>query len=112
MAFGKNLKNWLIRNLANRYLAVITEDDILKITRQAWFINKRQLSEEEVAVLVDEAKALKTSFLWEIVKRDIKKVATEKMGAKAKTADDVVHGNAIFYALGLLDEYLERLGKL
>ncbi|MEK6829284.1 MAG: hypothetical protein AABY15_04090 [Nanoarchaeota archaeon] len=105
----KYLRHKIICLLTNNLIKAVSEDDILRITREGYVYRKRKLSGEEIATLKEEAEMLKHSFLWKIMTTEIEYTAFITMSSKAKTNDDIVFGKAVFYAVYLLKTFLNNL---
>lgn len=108
----RKLLNYLIRHLTRNYLAALTEEDILTMSNRGWFLNKRKLSQEEIAELKDEAQALKDSVLWRLMMRDIKYSANVRMFEKGSIDGNNIFGRAMLYNLELLNSFIENCRKL
>lgn len=108
----KRIKLYILRLLTRKLLKVVTEDDILRITTRGHYIGRRKLTEEEFGILVQDAKDLRESVLWELMKKDIEWVATLRLGRKATTIDDIIYGNSMFYNLEMIEKYLDNLSTL
>jgi len=107
----KDIKHRLIDHLTRHLLKAVTEDDILRITTEGYLLRKRKLTQEEFQTLREEAKALRDSELWNLMKRELEWTAYQAMTANAKTADDIVWGKALFYTNSLQQKFLDNLSS-
>src|SRR3990167_7208953 len=104
------LKKRLIQYLTKHLLKAVNEDDILRITSQGYLLRKRRLTPEEVISLKEEAKSIRESALWSMMKSEVEYVAFVT-GRKAKTDTDNLASHYLFYNLDLLDKFLENLSR-
>lgn len=103
------IKHIVITYLAKRLLKVITEEDILQRTSREWLLNKRKLETDEVALLKEEAVALKESAVWQHMTTELKWLANKKMFDHARTNDDIVFGKAMLYNQDMMEKFLDSL---
>ena len=102
-------KNYLLLRLTKKLLRVVLEEDILQVTNQGYLVNNRRLSPEEVAVLKEEARLLKDSFLWKMMLNEVEYLAFIKMSYRAARPEDIIHGNAMFLAVDTLRKFLKNI---
>ena len=104
----RKVVNYLTRHL----IRALTEDDILIITNNRYFLGKRKLTDEEIGTLKQEAKDFSKSFLWELMRRDIQFLAYMRGSRKAKDANDIIFSNAMYYDLEIIETFINRIKQL
>lgn len=108
----KRLRLFFVNYLTRHLVKAIGEEDIITITGKRYFINRRKLSEEEMDMLKAQAESFLDSDLYRLMKKDVEFQAYLRMGAKATVPEDITFGKAVFYALSLIDQYLQRMKSL
>lgn len=108
----KKLRLFIIRKLAEKFLNIVTTQDVLRIIGRGLTLGDSRLSDEECGILKEEASAFTDSMLWKYAKRNVEYLASEKMGRNAKSQDDILVGNAMFYNLSIIEEFVNKLRKL
>ena len=106
--------SYLITYLTRNLLRAISEEDILTISSEGFLYHKRKLMPDEVSALKAEAKILKDSFLWKLMKREVEYMAYMRMTAHAKMTDginDIIFGKALFYSTDLMRKFLDNMSK-
>lgn len=108
----KRIKLFLIRFIARKHIAFITEQDVLRIVNRNLYLGDSKLSDEEIGILKEESGALLNSMLWKFMKRNVEYLATVKMGKQARNTEDIIFGNAMFHNLFIIEEFLNKIEKL
>lgn len=99
---------WLTKNL----LRAVHEDELLVFTNRGWYIGKRLLKPEEVSILREDAKNFSESFLWRMMKREVKFMAYMRATNKARSSEDLIYSGAMYYNLELLEKFLKQSKEL
>jgi len=94
----------LVKNL----LKAVHEDELLTVTSRGWYVGKRRLQPDEVSLLKQEAKEFKGSYLWKLMSRDVKYMAYLRATNKARTSEDLLYSNAMYYNLELLETFITK----
>lgn len=105
----KRPRQFLINYLTRNLLRAVTEEDILQITSEGYLYHKKKILPDELSALKDEAAALKESFIWRLMTKEVEYMAFMTMTAKARTNDDIIFGKAVFYSVSLFNKFLENL---
>ena len=95
---------WLVKNL----LKAVHEDELLTTTSRGWYVGSRRLRPDEISLLKQEARELKGSYLWRLMSRDIKYIAYLRATNKARTSEDLLYSNAMYYNLELLETFISK----
>lgn len=106
------MRLYLIRFLTKRLLKFVTAEDVLRIVGKDLYLGKSKLSDEEVGILKDEAQTLSQSLLWEYLRRNLRYLATMKMGEQAKSTEDIIFAQAMFHNLNVEELFIDRLKNL
>ena len=106
------LRKWLIQYLTKHLLAAVTEEDILTITNKRVLVGKRRLSEEEVAFIKEEAKALEESILWKMMVTELRWMANLRMFEKSAEGGNSTFGRAMLYSLHNMQVFIDNCKKL
>jgi hypothetical protein len=108
----KALRLFVIRFLAQKTLNIVTIEDVLRVVGRGLALGESRLTDEEAGILKEESSALLNSILWKYIKRNIEYVASQKLGREAKSKEDIIAGNMMFYNLQIIEEFISRLKKL
>lgn len=108
----KWLRNKIISYLTKNLLKATTIDDIILISGRDWLVNKRKLSQGEMIDLIEEAKSFQKSELYKLMIKDLKYGMTLQRYDKATTADDMIFGKAMAYAIAQIELFINRISSL
>ena len=101
--------NWLVKDLFVAY----DENDILVIyPDNSMKFEGKQMVDERVVGLQEDASAMLNSFLWKVLSADIKYNATRTMFDKSKNYEGMMFGKATLYVLDVIKKRLEQLAGL
>lgn len=108
----ERLKHFVIEYLTRHLLKAPSGEDVLRVVgNRTVSQGKRKLSKEELAVLREEATALKDSLLWRYMKHELEWLASLRRGAHCTQPGDVTFGSAMFYNLDLMQKFLDRVER-
>jgi hypothetical protein len=72
------MRQWIINLLLKKVVGVTIPDDIIRDIKGTLYLGDLPLSQEELRMLVSEAKALEKMRLWSIVNETMKQKCYEK----------------------------------
>lgn len=108
----KYLKLKIIQYLVKNLLVAILPDEILTFTNRGWYLRGRKLADEEVFQLKDDANSFQKSFLWQVMSKEVRFLANDRMFEKSAEEGNSVFGRAMLYNLDVLEKFVERCKKL
>ena len=99
----KKIRVWIANYLLRNLFCAIVEEEILP-----W----QKLSHEERLVLVEEARLIKSTKLFERLLVSMDTTARKRMFDKSQSWDDMYFGKATLYTVDVLRTKIETLSKL
>ena len=108
----RSLIRKLIGNKLVSYLYCVPDSSkILKYRKssQILYLNGEQISDIETNSLIQEARFIEKTKLWEIMQNNLVEAARKTMFDKAKTTDDLFFGKAILYCLDIEKNIIETV---
>ena len=82
-------------------------DDILV----EWTWKGKPLSDENIAMLKEQAKTLQTSFLWKVLKSEVQWFAVKSLLEKGKVAEDIKGAQLLGLFTMVIDAKLNKMGE-
>lgn len=102
----KNLMQFLVKDVFN----TITKDDVLKVVSpNVWMYRGMKLTPDQVVNLRDQAKNLKSSKIWEVLKNELLYHAHLKGYVQSKTEADQIAGKMMVYITDVIDSRLNKM---
>jgi predicted lipoprotein len=106
-------KDKLFNRLTKHLFNTIDIDDVLRSdTTGKVYLRGKQIDIGQLAALIENAKAFKTSGLWKLMQNEAKYAAKKIIYDETKTLEDARFGKAMLLNLEVLENFLERLSKL
>jgi hypothetical protein len=106
------LRNFVINYLTKNLLKAVTEEDILRKTGKEWLCGNLHFKPDDLAVLKQEADALRKSLLWKMMQRELTWLSNQKMFEKSMSNDDIIFGKAMLYNQKQQQDFLDKLAQL
>ncbi len=106
----KFFKKVLLQYLTKHLLKAVNEDDLLRITSEGYLLKNRKLTPEEIVNIKEEAKSIRESEIWELMKTEMEYVAFIR-GRKSKTDEDNLATHYLFYNIDLMQQFLNNIIK-
>ena len=119
----RSLKNKIVRLLGgytdDDVLTEVVKDlyntigveDILREEKNQWLYMDKPLSIARCKLLVEQAKELRNSELWQIMTNDVKYQANKMMYLKAESEIQITAGKLWTYTLDCFNQRLENLSQ-
>lgn len=108
----KILRHIVINYLTKHLLKAVTIEEVLQISGKEWILGRHNFSKEEMMELKEEARSFESSLLWKLMIRELKYSATLQRYDKAKTADDMIFGKSMLYAISLMEIFIKNIKQL
>ena len=89
----------------------IGEEDILKRVGTGWRVGDKEITNQEMQHISNEAKQFLKSKLWQVLQKDIKYRANLKMYEESKGVYDLTFGKMWTYTLDTIETKLNNLIK-
>jgi len=89
----------------------ISEDDILKETKDGWLFEGEKIPHEVVKVLSGQADAILRMKAWEVVKKDIKYISNKTMFLKSESENDLIAGKLMLYLIDTIEKRLKSMSN-
>ena len=89
----------------------IGPEDILQANGSQWIVDGKPISNGEKDRLIAEAVQFEESYLWKVLKLDIKHQANKTTFLKARTDDDLTAGKLWHWTLDALSTRMKSLSK-
>ena len=105
-------RNQKLNELVHGLFNGVTEDDVMRLKDGKYILRGREITQEEVIQIRQDADIFKDSLIWNILRRELQLAANERMFDKSETIEDVVFGKAMLYNLDLIDKKLKNLSTL
>jgi len=103
-------KGKILSGAVKKVFNTISEDDILKITPNGWEHRGKPLTPEAVELLKGQARELSTSFLWNILKSELKWVAIKSLMEDGKDGNDIRAAQLLGYLTRVVDDKIKKIG--
>ena len=104
---GKFL-HWLVKDLFN----ALEPEDVLEFTEKGIEYKGKELTNEQVDRMSEDAERFGESAIWKLLSEDAKYHANELMYEKSETFEDMRFGKAMLYAISDVEERIGQLSKL
>ena len=104
------IKKRILYFLTKHLLKAVNEDDILSITSDGYLLRNRKLTPEEIISIREEARSIRESELWKLMKTEIGFVAYIR-GRRAKSDDDNLACHYMFLNLEIMQNFLDNMSK-
>lgn len=103
-------KQEIVDKLLKETFKVIDPKDVLRIEspNQGWFGGK-ELKQDDIDRLIYEGSRLKSSFLWQVLSRQLRYEASNLIAYKSKTPEDMIGGKMMLYSIEVIEELLDNL---
>jgi len=106
MAFIKRiLLRWVVRDM----LKAVTVEDLLRMDGNRILIGKKELTQEEIILLREEAKRWENSLLWKLMLGNLYWIANFKMIKGANRERDMDGGRMFTLMIETIQEFIEKL---
>ena len=102
----RKLLKYIVRNLLK---GVTVDDDLLIRKGSKLFIGKRELTQEEIIQLQDDAITFGNSLIWKLMSNNIYWIANFKMMQEADKEDEMFMGRAMTLIISTLQEFIDKL---
>ena len=103
-----NILNWCLKHLFNS----ITEKDILKWNGKGFIVDNKMLPDTDSYDIISGADAIKRSYVWQLLVKDMKNVSNKMLYEKSISTDDMIFGKACLYTIDVLENKLDNLSKI
>ncbi len=110
-SISEDEKGILLAHAVREVFNTINEDDVLKITPNGWEHRGKPLSPEAIELLKGQARELSTSFLWNILKSELKWVAIKSLMEDGKDGSDIRAAQLLGYLTKVVDEKIKKIGS-
>lgn len=90
----------------------INPDDILTTKDGKWYFMQRELRQDEVERLKEEAKILNRMKLWSVLKWDVRYHLSRKMFEEGRIKEDFVWGQLATFLWDIMKTRINQLGSL
>lgn len=93
------LKNKLLTEAVKRMFNTIGADDILRVDEETgmWFFQGKPLSKEDVMSLKEDARILRASKLWRVLRMDVRYQINKKMYEEGALTMDYIWGKLLLF---------------
>lgn len=102
-------KHTLLTELVRPLFNMVSKDDILKVQNKKWYLQDRELAENEVHMLIEEVKLFKSSKLWKILQLDLRYQANKRMFIESKTTEDLIAGKLLLLYIDIIETRLKEI---
>ena len=89
--------------------STVSDEDIIKIEGSAWYINGRELTDEEKAQLKSEARSLQNMLLWKSLCEEVHLHAYKKGYLEATKEFDLIGGKMLMYSIDIIKTKIKRI---
>ena len=103
------LKRKLITYLAKNLLPVVTTDEIIAFANSKVFINKEEVTQEELSLLRIQAESYTNSRLYKLVNQYFAELTRKKMFVEGTDVTDMIFGKSVLYGLSVQDTIYNNL---
>jgi hypothetical protein len=108
----KHLAQFLIQEVFN----TVSEKDLLKITKfdnptksDIWHYQGNELPTANIQMLQTQARSLKESELWKILRNELRWHAEQRGLVKSKTESDLIASKMMLYIIDVIDSKLDAM---
>lgn len=110
------IKRWLndkaIRLVTKHLLNTITEDDVLRTTKNGGILCKgKPLSREMLDQMQNEAEYIKNSITFKLLMDDMRYLANQTMYERSSSFEDMRFGKAMLYLIDVLYKKINKLAE-
>ena len=105
-------KREILRLAVKRLFLPIDPDDILRMEHGDWFFLGKPLTQETMQRLRQEAEALKTMKLWQILKHDVRYQLSRQMYENGRVPDDFLWGQLATWLWDIMKTRIEEIRSL
>lgn len=103
-----NILNWCLKHLFN----AITDKDIMRWNGKNFVMDDKTLIDSDTYDIISGADAIKRSYVWQLIVKDMKNVSNKMLYEKSKTVDDMIFGKACLYTIDVIENKLDNLSKI
>lgn len=87
----------------------VGKEDILKVQDKKMYFQGRELDENGVHQLVEEAKFFKTSKLYKVLQAELRYQANKRMFLDSSTIEDLIAGKILLLYIDIIETRLKEL---
>ena len=100
--------NWLISHLFNG----VTEQDVIQVVGKNMYYKNTLLTPQQRHGIIEEAKAIKSLAIWNILLDEIKHASNKKLYLNSTTTDDMFFGKAGLWIVDILEKKIDTLSNM
>ena len=109
-SLGEKERHEVLTEAVKKLFNTIQEEDILRLNERGKHTYMgRELMEEELTALKNEAEALKNSQLFKILDKEVRYQANYKMFADSQSTEDVISAKLIMWTWDVIKSKLNKL---
>lgn len=100
--------NWLTKGLFNS----ITEEDIVQIKGDNWFVRGKPLADDRIEKLRADAQVFHDSTIWHVLRNELRNEANKRMYLHSRTTEDILAGKMMLYVIHIVHKTLRKLSNV
>ena len=106
------LKHKILNEAVADLFYSVTIDDLFSDKTGKWMFMGNELKDHEVRKIVLEASNLKNSYLWKVLKTEMRYQANLKMFDEARNDYDLIAGKQILFNLDVIQTSLNKYSEV
>lgn len=106
------MKRWILNKILAHLFNAVTTDDILKYEAQTLTLNGQPVTNRMVDELRSGAETLKSMYVFQLLMKEMKHAANQRMYQHSKSDADIVFGKAMLYSIDVLEKKIINLSQL